>query len=59
MRLQTSPGIKVLPLFLSRESALSYYRRVGREKQRKVFFIFALTNRESVDSMPCSESKPL
>jgi len=56
MCLQTFPGIKVLPLFLSRESALSDYRRVGREKQRKVFFIFALTNRDPVDSMLYSRS---
>ena len=56
MCLQTFPGIKVLPLFLSRESALSDYRRVGREKQRKVFFIFILTNHESVDNMFYSRS---
>jgi len=59
MCLQTFPGIKVLPLFLSRGSSLSCYRSDGPIKVGENFFIFILTNRESVDSMPCSESKPL
>jgi len=58
MCLQTFPGIKVLPLFLSRESSLSCYRSDGPIKVGENFFIFVLTYCRMVDSMLYSESKP-
>ena len=56
MYLQTFPGIKVLPLFLSRESSLSCYRSDGPIKVGENFFIFILTICRMVDSMIDSRS---